>query len=296
MAEAALPALAPITGAGPVPKGHGHECWRLETREGRVMLKLALRATPRPLAMANLAEALRLAEAAGIAAPRLRWYGTAPPELESRPMLIQDFLPGVDGEEALRDLAPPARRAYFEAFGAMVARMHGAAAESFSSSLAQPNAALPTWEELVARRLRDLSAINRAADVISLPELRRAAGRISDRARRVADAVRPALVHCDLYPPNTLVDEGRFSALLDFEHAKLWDPVHDFVKLGFWMFEPYPDSREPFLAGYGRLPDRFDERLDVCLGLELLAGFPYWKRHGEETLLADWKRRFAAWL
>ena len=43
--------------------------------------------------------------------------------------------------------------------------------------------------------------------------------------------MRAALVHRDLYPPNTLVADGRFRCLLDFEHARATDAITDFVKL-----------------------------------------------------------------
>lgn len=34
----------------------------------------------------------------------------------------------------------------------------------------------------------------------------------------------------DLYLANTVVRDGKYAALLDFEYARAWDPVTDFVK------------------------------------------------------------------
>src|SRR5215813_13288939 len=33
------------------------------------------------------------------------------------------------------------------------------------------------------------------------------------------------------------------TGLLDFEHARLWDPVADFVKLMVLVFQDFPDAR-----------------------------------------------------
>jgi hypothetical protein len=77
------------------------------------------------------------------------------------------------------------------------------------------------------------------------------------------------------------------------------DPVYDFVKLHMWVFEPFPDAAAPFWSGYTAVcghPERFEERLRVCMGLELLAGFPYWKRHGQLNLLEDYRVRLNRWL
>ena len=126
-----------------------------------------------------------------------------------------------------------------------------------------------------------------------------ASERIVGGAATVSSVVKPALIHGDLYPPNTLLEAGRFVAILDFEHAKAWDPVHDFVKLNMWTFERYEGSEAAFLEGYrSSLPvtELFDARLHICLGLELLAGFPYWQKHGEDGMLSDYSARFAKWL
>lgn len=293
-----LPELGAVGDATPVPKGHGHECWRVATERGPVMVKLALRGTT-SLSMENLAEALRLAGLGRVPAPRLVWSGHAPAALGERPMLIQEFLEGADGEEALGQLAPDARRRYFREWGRAVGRLHSVEPSCFSNSLSEAASCRATWAEVAAERLERMMFLNRQAGVISDPALEQGAARIAEGARRVSPAVRPALVHGDLYPPNTLLRDGRLVAILDFEHAKAWDPVHDFVKLRMWTFEVQDGSEAPFLDGYratAPVADLFEQRLQVCLGLELLAGFPYWRKHGEEAMLADYLARFERWL
>jgi aminoglycoside phosphotransferase (APT) family kinase protein len=43
-------------------------------------------------------------------------------------------------------------------------------------------------------------------------------------ARAISPLVRPAVVHRDLYRPNTLAAVGRFRCLLDFETARSGTP------------------------------------------------------------------------
>jgi aminoglycoside phosphotransferase (APT) family kinase protein len=144
-----------------------------------------------------------------------------------------------------------------------------------------------------------LTTLNRDAQVLSGAVLADTSEQILREAARVSDLVRAALSHGDLHTPNTLVNDGRFVAILDFEHAKFWDAVFDFVKLRMWTFESQPGSEAPFMEGYQSTApplDRFEDRLRVCTGLELLAGLPYWKKSGEEGLLEDYMSRFERWL
>lgn len=293
-----LPELGTVTDVTPVLKGHGHECWRVATPSTTVMVKLALRGAT-AVSMANLAEALRLAHLGGVPAPRLLWSGLAPTSLGGRPMLVQEFLAGTDGEEALGLLDTDGRRLYFREWGEAVGLMHRVEPGCFSTCISELGRCHATWAGVAAERLERMLTLNREAGVLPKQMLEQAKERIADGAQRVSPVVRPALIHSDLYPPNTLIDTGRFVAILDFEHAKAWDPVHDFVKLQMWTFERHDGSEAPFLEGYRSTApavDAFDDRLQVCLGLELLAGSPHWKKHGEDAMLADYQARLERWL
>jgi aminoglycoside phosphotransferase (APT) family kinase protein len=106
-------------------------------------------------------------------------------------------------------------------------------------------------------------------------------------------------VHRDLYLPNTLADGGRFRCLLDFEHARAADALTDFVKLRMWVFDEIPGAEADFCTGYGGNPLATAggrTRHHLALGLELLAGLRYWHRIGQANLLADYQRRFSAWV
>jgi aminoglycoside phosphotransferase (APT) family kinase protein len=297
-AVVSLPEIAPVEQLAPVPKGHRHECWRIQGPVRTVMLKLALHSTT-PVAMANLGQALQLVDEGGVPSPRLLWSGTAPASLGSRPMLIQEYLPGTDGYASLETLDSQQLAAFYKDWGAAVGCMHAIKPTCFSSSISEPRRCHATWRDLVEERLALLVPLNRDARMLSDRVLDEATAQIVSGAARSSDLVRPALSHGDLHTPNTLVNSGRFVAILDFEHAKFWDAVFDFVKLRMWTFESQPGSEAPFMEGYQSTApplDRFEDRLRVCTGLELLAGLPYWKKSGEEGLLEDYMSRFERWL
>lgn len=296
-AASAVPGVQPVSAVRRIPKGHGHECWLVEGASGPLMVKFALSGATE-LSMSNLAEALRLADRRGVPCPRLLWSGTASAELGSRAMLIQEFLPGRDGEDVLADLAGTARDSYFRDWGAAVGRLHSVRAPCFSNSISEPGRCRSSWRALAIERLERLIPANHAVGVVPGRRLSQMSASIIAQIEQIDRIVPPSLVHCDLYPPNTLVDGDRFRALLDFEHAKFMDPVYDFVKLSMWTFEPFPEAAAPFWDGYASVtgrPERFDERFWVSTGLELLAGFPYWKRRGEGKLLEDYLQRLDRW-
>ena len=262
------------------------------------MIKIALRDATE-LSIANLRAALLLAEARGVPCPKLLWHGFAPAELDGRPMLIQEFIAGEDGEEALPDLSVETRERFFLDWGTVIGKLHSVPAECFSNSISQPERCRVSWIELVDERLARLIPANIDADVVPEADLHAVETNIRNAASSFGHDIAPALVHCDLYPPNTLVQDDRFRALLDFEHAKFMDPVYDFVKLHMWVFEPHPDAAAPFWSGYTAVcarQEHFEERLRLCIGLELLAGFPYWKRRGEQALIEDYRARLDRWL
>ncbi len=102
------------------------------------------------------------------------------------------------------------------------------------------------------------------------------------------DAVAPALCHRDLYVDNVLVGEdGALVALLDFDMVEVWDPVVDFFKLEWFVFEPNPTARAPFLDAYldgDPLPRMFAERLALASLIELVNHAANWRVGGQPDI------------
>jgi aminoglycoside phosphotransferase (APT) family kinase protein len=295
---AALPGYGGVKHLEPLLRGHGHQSFVLDTRAGeRLLLKIALRGDQLGR-MRALRGALDLAAAHGVPLPRLLHFSEGTAAFAGCPWLVQEFLPGEDGEVALARMSPAERTVFFRDFGAAVARLHAIDVGYFAEAVAgaERHAA---WAPLVAARLERMQREHRAARVLTAASLDAAAAAIAAGARAVSDGVRPALVHRDLYLPNTLVTDGRFRCLLDFEHARAADVLTDFVKLGMWVFDAFAGAEAAFCQGYGVNPRASDEgrrRHDVALGLELLSGLLYWQKTGETAMLADYRERLRRWL
>lgn len=294
----ALPACGDLATCHPLIKGHGHQSFVLETSSNaQLLLKIALRIDQLGK-MRALRHALELVAEHGIATPRLLHFSEGTSSFAGRPWMIQEFLTGQDGEEAIAGMSELQRVSFFHDFGKAVSRLHAVSVGFFSENLAGSRPE-PTWASLVESRLERLTATHLQAGLLPRKSLESARQAIISVARAISSEVRPSLVHWDLYLANTLAAAGRFQCLLDFEHARSADALSDFVKLKMWMFDVVPGSESAFSSGYGSNPLITEQgriRYDLALGLELLSGLLYWKRTGEEAMLADYQGRFGHWL
>jgi len=294
----ALPACGDVTRCRPLDKGHGHQSFIVETRSDTTLLmKIALRPDQRDK-MTSLRHALQLATQHGVPVPALLCFSAGTRSFAGRPWLIQEFLAGEDGEDALPKMADLQRAAFFRDFGRVVATLHSIEPGYFAEDLAS-SSRHTTWAHAVDARLQRVIDRHVQAALLPRESLAAASDAIVSVMRAVSVDVRPALVHRDLYLPNTLAMGGRFRALLDFEHARFSDAVCDFVKLEMWVFEKIPGAAPAFRAGYGGDPlSTRDGRLRyrLWLGFELLSGLLYWKQTGQSDMLADYLTRFGRWL
>ena len=294
----ALPVYGEVTRSRPLGKGHGHQSFVLESRtDTNLLLKIALR-TEQLGRMKSLRQVLELAATHRIPAPKLLHFSEGTASFGGRPWIVQEFLTGLDGEEALPGMSESQRATFFSDFGTAVARLHlidlGCLAEDLASSKREES-----WRSVVESRLERLKTDHLQAGLLPRPSLESASEAILSAVRRVSCEIRPAVVHRDLYLPNTLVAAGRFRCLLDFEHARSTDPLSDFVKLAMWVFEKFPGSESEFRSGYGSDPLMTKDggmRYHVAMGLELLSGLVYWKTMGQSAMLADYERRLGQWL
>jgi aminoglycoside phosphotransferase (APT) family kinase protein len=294
----ALAAYGAVTRLHPLVKGHGHQSFVLETRSNTsLLLKIALRAEQLGR-MKSLRQVLELAAAHRIPAPKLLHFSEGTASFGGRSWIVQEFLTGVDGEEALPGMSESQRAVFFRDFGSAVARLHSIDLGYFAEDLVSSKRE-ESWTAVVESRLERLKAEHLRAGLLPRASLESAGEAIRSAVRALSSEIRPAVVHRDLYLPNTLVDAGRFLCLLDFEHARSWDPLSDFVKLAMWVFDEFPGSESEFHSGYGGNPLMTKDgrtRYRVAMGLELLSGLVYWKATGQSAMLADYQRRFSHWL
>jgi aminoglycoside phosphotransferase (APT) family kinase protein len=294
----ALPSCGDVTRCRPLDRGHGHQSFVVETSsDATLLLKIALRSEQRDK-MTSLRQALQLASGRGVPVPGVIYFSDGTHSFDGRPWLIQEFLAGEDGEDALPKMTDGQRAAFFRAFGRAVACLHSIEPGYFSEDLAS-STRHATWTHAVDTRLQRVIDRHLQAELLPRERIASARDAIGSVVRAVSAEIRPALVHRDLYLPNTLATGGRFRALLDFEHARASDALCDFVKLQMWVFDRVPGAAPAFRVGYGADPlSTTDGRLRhrLWFGFELLSGLLYWKQTGQSDMLADYLTRFDRWL
>lgn len=290
---ARFPALPPVRSVTPVTKAFGHQSFLIELEGERLLMKIA-REPAELLRLDITAAAVTAARAAGVPSPEILATGTDA-RLAGRPYLVQRYWPGDDGEDAWAGLSPAQRAAFMGDLGRATARLHTARGARYTEG-AVDDAHAADWLAHVAVRTENLKRYNRRAGVLARAEVEAAVAEIRRLAAETADVVTPILVHRDLFLRNTLVFEGRFAAILDFEHARYTDAAVEFVKLGMQLFENHPGSEAAFMRGYGALPARFDERFRAAMGLELLGGIPFFARNRMRGELENYHSRLQKWL
>lgn len=287
-----LPGLDGASSPARVPGGRSHECWRLQSPAGPILAKVPAR-DPSPVRAARHAAMHEAARASGAPVARLITAGHSP--VLDAPLLVLEWTDGTDAEAAWPGLDDAARTAVCRDWGAVVARLH-ALRPPDGHFTGHPAA---SWPEVASARTAELARRHAAARLLPGTLITAAATSIEREAALLGSLVQPRLAHLDLHLPNILARDGRLAALLDFEHARWWDPAADLVKLGMWVFGPHPQARAPFWAGYaaagGRLPAAA-ARARVCAGLEWLSGILYWHRVGDHRMYHDYQQRLHAWL
>lgn len=288
-----FPVFGRVTNVTAVTKAYGHQTMLIEAGGERLLIKVA-REPAEILRLDTTAAAVAAARAAGVPSPEI--LGTGSDErLDGRPFLAQQYWPGTDGEDAWAALSPAQREAFLVDLGQATARLHTVRGARFTEGAVDDTRGAD-WTAHVEIRTENLKRYNRRAGVVAPAEVHAAVAEIRRLAAATAEVVRPTLVHRDLFLRNTLVDQGRFAAILDFEHARYTDAAVEFVKLGLLLFEKHPGSEAAFKRGYGALPARFDERFRAAMGLELLGGIPFFARNKMRAGLADYQQRLHEWL
>jgi len=243
------------------------------------------------------AAAVNMARDLGVPTPRFLHMRTAHETFGGRAFSVSEFLPGQDGQDTVPAMDRETRARLFGEWGRVVGRLHRVERAMFAED-ALGSGATASWADVVTARLAALPGKYKDAGM-EFDAIADAVGRLQASVGEVSRAVRPVLVHRDLYLANMLVTEGRVAGLLDFEHARFCDPVTDFVKLMVFVFHDFPEARPAFLEGYQqmrKLPEAFFARLSIALGLELVSTIPFFSRWGDKTVLATYQQWLAQWL
>jgi aminoglycoside phosphotransferase (APT) family kinase protein len=236
-----------------------------------------------------------LARATGVRTPALLAAGTDPGT--GRRVAVFEFVEGRSAAEVVPGLPAGARDRFFAALAEQCAALHAVPVANFADGAAPGARAFPTWEALVASRVGALEERYAAVGLAVDGAVAAAAAVVAGLAARVSPDVRPALTHRDVYLDNVVVDLRGRPVLIDFEHAKLWDPLADLAKLDLFVFPGLAGSADAFARAYGlEARPHHRERRALALGLELIWSVPYFTRWDEAPMADRMRAELVAWL
>jgi aminoglycoside phosphotransferase (APT) family kinase protein len=275
----------------PVTAGYGSTSWLVTGADRRVLVKFAVRGARD----ANVAAAVEIARAAGVRTPALLDVGTDPGT--GRRFAVFEYVEGRSAADVVPGLPAAAQRRFFAGLAEQCAALHAAPVGTFADGAAPGARAFPTWEALVVSRVGALEERYAGVGLAVDGAVAAAAAVVADLAARVSPDVGPALTHRDVYLDNVVVDPQGRPVLIDFEHAKPWDPLADLAKLDLLVFPGFAGSGEAFARAYGLgARPHHCERRALALGLEVIWSIPYFARWGEAPMAERMRAELAAWL
>ncbi len=260
----------PIQSAEPVRRGLGNENWKVRTGDGE---ELCVKFGPRASAAkwAATAKAYELANAAGVAAPRLLHVDQ--PGSGDRIMRVLTWVDGDDAANVLAGGDPGVVATFFTGLGVALRRLHSLPVPAFTSRLDGSAPTFTSWRRYVEHRVPAVVARCSTAAVFDEATLLSITDEVVELAGAVDAVVTPSLCHRDLNLGNVLAArDGSFTGLIDFDAAEAWDPAVDLVKLRWQAFPAYEGSATAFTDGYlsdGEWPPMWEQRLRIVDLLEL---------------------------
>jgi aminoglycoside phosphotransferase (APT) family kinase protein len=191
------------------------------------------------------------------------------------------------------------RDIYFQ-MGTLLAKIHGIALDAFGYITTRVMTPHPTNDAYMRsqfeKKLAEFDAHGGDA------ALRRTVEEYVETHRDLlTQAPTPVLCHDDYHEGNVLVaEEGgkwRVTGIVDVENAVSADPLLDIAKTDYYAIQENEAKREGFLAGYGRLPMNWRERVQLYKlyhALELWDWFAAVGNQAAVVRITDDIRRFAA--
>lgn len=119
--QALLPTSAPVHVEGELRRGRSHTSWVLGSRIGPLVGKVAL--SQRATSTLRLDEQRRL-WGMGAPVPRIVGHTTCCEMLDGAALVVSEYLPGRDAEQALADLGDEQARVVVRDLGRAVAQLH----------------------------------------------------------------------------------------------------------------------------------------------------------------------------
>lgn len=277
---------ARIDDIAPLRVGRASRQWLIRTDEGLLMLKVPVR-NQDPEHFRHLVAATRLAAEIDLPVTRYRAFLPASREL-GLPVLVQEYVVGDRASDVWESLPPARRQEVAHTLGRWVGTLHTLRGPVFTDALGRRG--YSSQAERAARALDSAEPKLSGVDGMAWADVRR---RI-ERRFAAFGAVAPTLCHHDFYLDNVVLRGGRAVRLLDFEHARYSDRFAEFGKIQELLFEWWPETEEPFLAGYAELQTVDEQRIHAHVGLYNVQMCAYFSRY-QPDLVPIYTDRIGAW-
>ena len=270
-----------IASAARLGWGFRNETWRVDLKDGRRVVAAGLADPDRA---ADLIVLTRLLQ------PRLGAVGLPVPslvELASQPtgVVVTEFVDGVAGAALLNRSGG----------AALIGSLLGTIWHRLASI---DTAGLPLATDWTDGRSLAETSLRRLADLE--PRLRPAErDRMEMKIRGLPDLLAgrpPAFVHGDLLPVNIIVRDDRLAALVDFEFARLADPLLDASWLVSILTFHHPASEQELWAAFTAAADLRPEEVRTHRLLEVLPVVRYLEILAAPRITAKQSRRWLTML
>lgn len=165
---------------------------------------------------------------------------------------IMEYMPGKPYNKVKDQYSVEEQQAIEQQLGAYNRRINEIKGEKFGY-FSERKTQYATWKEAFLNLMDDMLADGKEAEVefsIGYEELERL---IREKSDVLVDVKEPVLVHWDLWDGNVFVEQGKITAIIDFERSLWADPLMEHY---FSHFNNTPG----FVKGYGRAAATASER------------------------------------
>lgn len=215
-------------------------------------------------------------------------------------VLLRVAVPGVPLSEQYAVVSNAERDRFIEMLAALLARVHCLPLDEVCDLWQYPEDRVDAPADWATNFIQKKIASDLARITDALPEGARApfAHDITAWGQALAAASVPlAPLHGDFYGDNVLIEDGSVTGILDWEAARLGDPMWDLARTGIASFADAPDAFARFLAVYmERVPWSVDtDRIRRYRLLMAMGDLRYAVRHAPDLISARVPVVIALW-
>jgi aminoglycoside phosphotransferase (APT) family kinase protein len=286
----------PVRPSRRLEKGFASASWRATAAGGQeVVVKVGLTGDR----LDDVVRALELVRDVEVDVPEVLGVRRGDPRLGERHLSVLSWVDGTDLTDALARASALQREVLAATFGSALAKLHTTTCTSFSNEVASAGQSWSHWPDLVTDHMNRLEVRYRRDGAPFDARARRGIGLMAELCDDLRDTrIVPRLAHRDLYADNVVARNGAVVGFIDFDQAKIWDPVADFAKIDLLVFDDAPPLAEMAAAAYvdeAHEVEKFAVRRHLAVGLELLWGRSYFYRTGEVIMAQRWDSHLDSW-